>query len=187
MITASLLGLQVVIVQESSASSSKPNTLEVCPADVETLTALMLRDLPSYANRVSQRSRRVGITTYNTPVYVIVAGRPEFAPLSLGPGQYSPTDPAAVPEAPNQVFFTTLERQYSSGKAFELQQFHWLFLTYTQFGWQVAMMYSQIGSYPDGSPPTPPRESSNGIIGQGVRTWLRDCRAGALRSRPNKL
>ena len=29
-------------------------------------------------------------------------------------------------------------------------------------------------------PPTPPRETSEGIIGQAVRLWLRDCRAGAI-------
>jgi hypothetical protein len=84
-------------------------------------------------------------------------------------------------EPPLQVFLTTLERQYLGGKAIESQHYHWLFLTQTPDGWRLAMMFSQIGSSLPGRSPTPPRESSNGIIGQAVNTWLRDCRAGAIR------
>lgn len=157
-----------------------------CPADVETLTALLLRDLPGYANRISQRARRRSQTD-NLYSSVITAGRPEFEPLTLGPGQYTSADPAAAVEPPKQVFLTTLERQYTAGKAVELQLFHWLFLVYTDRGWQLAMMYSRIRPSPEGSLPTPPLESSNGIIGQGVRTWLRDCHVGYIRPLRNPL
>jgi len=153
-----------------------------CPADVETLTARMLRDLPSYANRVIQRSRRVDRGTTYFPLYVILAGRPEFAPLSIGSGQYNLPEGSPAVEQPTQVFITTLERQYSDGKVVEFQNYHWLFLTYTQGSWWLALIYSRLGFYPEVGPPAPPRESSNGIIGQAIRLWLRDCRAGAVRS-----
>lgn len=148
--------------------------------DIETLTIQLLEDLPSYANRTSQRARRRSriVDTYS---YVLLAGRPEFAPLTLGPGEYTPVEPSLV-EPPQQVFITTLERQYTDGKLVELQQYHWLFLTQTSSGWQLAMMFSRTGIYPGGKPPTRPRDSSNGVIAQAIRTWLRDCQAGSMRT-----
>lgn len=142
--------------------------------DVETLTARLLQDLPSYANRASQSARFSRTTDIYS--YVLVAGRPEFAPLTLGPGIYSPAPGTGI-QQPHQVFITTLERQYTAGKPVELQQYHWLFLTQTSSGWQLAMMFSRIGTYPAGRPPTPPRDTSSGVIAQAVRAWLRDCAA----------
>ncbi|MFE1747483.1 hypothetical protein [Coleofasciculus sp. H7-2] len=153
-----------------------------CPSNVESLTLLLLRDLPSYANRVNQRARRRSRKVDISSSSVIAAGRPEFEPLSLGPGQYNPTPPAELAAAPKQVFITTLERQYTAGKLIELQQYHWLFLAQTDSGWSLALMFSRTGLYPGGRPPTPPRDSSNGIIGQAVRNWLQDCRVGKVRS-----
>ena len=161
-------------------SNLQSATLETCPADVETLTSQLIRDLPSYANRVIQRSRRLN-RTVDSFSYVLVAGKPEFVPLSLGPGQYSSAASVADVEPPKQVFITTLERQYLGGKAIESQHYHWLFLTQTPSGWRLALMFSRIGSSSPGRPPTPPRESSKGVIGQAVTIWLRDCRAGAIR------
>jgi len=111
---------------------------------------------------------------------MLVAGRPEFAPLPLNPSGYSTDALKTTSEKVEQVFFTTLERQYILGKAVDLQQFHWLFLTKTKSGWRMAMMFSQIGYYPATKPPTPPRDSSNGDIAQGINAWLRDCQAGSL-------
>ena len=147
--------------------------------DVETLTPQLLKDLPSYANRVSQRLRRPN-RTFDIYTYVLLVGRPEFAPLTLGPGEYLPSEPAALDET-TQVFITTLERQYTDGKPVELQEYHWLFLTKTDSGWRLAMMFSRTGTYPSKQPPTRPRDSSNGVIAQAVRTWLRDCQAGSVR------
>jgi hypothetical protein len=89
-----------------------------------------------------------------------------------------------------QVFFTTLERQYWRNQMVSLQNYHWLFLVQNQDGWYLGLLYSSLGRYPSGdgplSPvasqraPTPPEESSDGIIGQAIRLWLRDCRAGAV-------
>ncbi len=93
-----------------------------------------------------------------------------------------PTTSDTVLEQPIQVFFTTLEGQYSDGKMFELQNFHWLFLTKTDSGWRLALMYSRFSSSPSVKPATPPQESSNGIMGQAIRVWLKDCNAGAVRS-----
>lgn len=165
------------------AESSIPPSSSKCPADVEALTLLMLKDLPSYANRVIQRSRR-SIKTTSTSSQVLMAGHPEFKPLNLGPGQYTPPGSTTELESPKQVFFTTLERQYRGGKASYIQLYHWLFLTQTTDGWRVATMFSRIGSS-SGRPPTPPQESSRGIMGQAVSNWLRDCRAGAIRSSPS--
>ena len=161
-------------------SNLQSATLETCPADVETLTSQLIRDLPSYANRVIQRARRLN-RTVDSFSYVLVAGNLEFAPLSLGPGQYSSAASVADVEPPKQVFITTLERQYLGGKAIESQHYHWLFLTQTPGGWRLALMFSRIGSSSPGRSPTPPRESSKGIIGQAVTIWLRDCRAGVIR------
>ena len=150
---------------------------------IETLTTQLLRDLPNYANRVSQRDRRFSRAT-DVYSYMLVAGKPEFAPLPLNPGGFSSDvskNNSVASEKVEQVFFTTLERLYVKRKAVQLQQFHWLFLTKTKSGWRLVTMYSQIGHYPANEPPTPPRESSNGVIAQAVNTWLRDCQAGSVR------
>lgn len=146
-----------------------------CPDDLESLTAMLLRDLPSYANRVSQRARNRE-RSLDVFGYVLLAGRPEFEPLSLGPGEYTPTAPE---DDPDQVFFTTLERQYVTGEVVQFQHYHWLFLTQAESGWRFVLMLSQIGS-PSDEPPSPPTDTSNGVIGRAIQTWLRDCRAGDI-------
>lgn len=153
-----------------------------CPLDVESLMSSMLRDLPNYGNRVIQRSRSLN-NDIEPNLYIIVAGRAEFQPLTLGPGSYNSVTTGNL-EPPQQVFFTTLERQYTQAGAIETQSFHWLFLTYTESGWRLAMMFTRLGSTSTERPPTPPRESSDSIIGEAVRLWLRDCRAGAIRVSP---
>ncbi|NJR52397.1 MAG: hypothetical protein HC780_25295 [Leptolyngbyaceae cyanobacterium CSU_1_3] len=129
----------------------------------------MVRDLPGYANRV--RTRLTQRTAIGSMGSILLAGRPEFAPLPLKPGSETPPQNDL-----DQAFLTTLERQTVAGQPFDLQQYHWLFLAKTGRGWQLALMYTRTGQ-----PTTPPRESSQGIIGQAVRTWLRDCNAGAIR------
>jgi hypothetical protein len=148
---------------------------------IENLITPLLRDLPSYANRASQRARRLKRKT-DVYSYMVLAGKPEFTPLPLNPS-INTTDAAKnSDEQVKQVFFTTLERQYTRGQAVQLQEFHWLFLTKTKSGWRMVTMFSQIGSYPvTKQPPTPPRDSSNGTVAQGIKAWLRDCRAGSIR------
>lgn len=161
------------LTQASPSAPIRPKAQ--CPTQLEAFVPLMLRDLPSYANRVSQRA----YTKYRTrerPGYVLLAGRPEYHPLPLPTGEYTTATENDVP----QVFFTTLERQYFSGEAFELQHYHWLFLAQTESGWRFVLMLSTIGGYPTDGPPTPPQDSSQGVIAQAIRLWLRDCQAGSV-------
>jgi len=58
----------------------------------------------------------------------------------------------------------------------------WKILSQTTSGWQLSMMFSRTGIYPASQPPTPPRDSSDGVIAQAIRTWLRDCQEGAVRA-----
>jgi hypothetical protein len=135
----------------------------------------MLRDLPSYINRVNQRvlKRSQGNS------YAIVASQPDFRPLPTGSSQTAtPPD-----DTTQQVFFTVLERNYRDRRLTQSQSYHWLFLVQATDGWRLALLYSQLGAYPAAAdkPLTPPRESSQGITGQALQLWLRDCRAGAIR------
>ena len=149
--------------------------LTQCPVNLYALMRLLLRDLPSYSNRVNQRAY-TDFRTTDVPGYVIVADHVEYEPLSLNSEEKLP--PAA--DQPVQVFFTTLERQYVSGKPVSLQHYHRLFLVETQDGWQLSLMFSTLGNYPADQPPTPPQDTSQGVIAQAIRLWLRDCHAGSV-------
>lgn len=148
----------------------------VCPAEMETLTAGLLRDLPGYANRVARRT--LGTTPDDTEFgTVLLAGRAEFEPLPLAALAFEP----AADDATQQVFFTTLERRYLDTEVINLEQYHWLFLVPATDGWRLTLMFSRTaGDTLEVRPPTPPMESSNGIMGQAVQLWLRDCRAGTV-------
>ncbi|MEH2183824.1 hypothetical protein [Nostoc sp.] len=148
--------------------------------NLETLTIQLLQKLPSYTNRASQRARRLSRSS-QVYSYMLVAGRPEFTPLPLNLEEYSVDASKSATSGVEQVFFTTLERQYIDQKVVELQEFHWLLLTKTKSGWQLVMMFSQTGSHSQQQPLSPPRDSSNGTVAQGVKAWLRDCEAGSLR------
>ncbi|WP_008313313.1 hypothetical protein [Leptolyngbya sp. PCC 6406] len=172
---------------EENSGPESPTYLrprQACPADLETLMTGLLRDLPSYANRVASR-QLAGINDLAPFGTILLAGRAEFEPLDIRDRSFSnsvevaSTDPVAV----QQVFFTTLERQYTATQQVEFQQYHWLFLTPTEEGWYRVVMFSRLGQSPSqgaSRPPTPPQESSDGIIGQAVDLWLRDCRARAI-------
>ncbi|MFQ4143829.1 hypothetical protein [Chlorogloeopsis sp. ULAP02] len=170
------------ILPSSTMERDEPEqeTTTCSEKNIETLTTRLLRDLPAYSNRATQRARRLkrSVDIYS---YMLVAGRPEFTPLPLNPAEDNLETSKYTSEGVEQVFFTTLERQYVKGKAVELQQFHWLFLIKSQNGWWMVMMFSQTGSYPKQKPPTPPRDSSNSAVAQAIKSWLRDCRAGSLR------
>ncbi len=148
-----------------------------CPDDLNQLTSLLLKDLPNYSNRVIQRTQRLNIQA-GIRNYIIIADRVEFEPLNLPRIQYNnPIDD----NEPKQVFFTVAEKQYKNNKITTIQTYHWLFLTQTDSGWRMVMMFSRFGNSQENTPPAPPKETTNGIIGQGVQLWLRDCRAGTVR------
>ena len=161
----------------------RPQT--TCPENVEKLTALLIRDLPGYANRVLQRmvaalpnNETDGREPYR-PSYVLVAGQPEFEPIELD--EYALTTDPEAGGALDQVFFTTLSRQYAGLQDRQVQEYHWLFLTRASDGWRLAFMFSAIDDAPGGSSVIlPPRENSEGSVGQAVQIWLKDCRAGAI-------
>jgi hypothetical protein len=178
-----LNGEGAIAAQHASTASDSPTRPETirsrhrCPEPLDELMPLMLRDLPAYTNRVIQRSRVRGRTEVAAN-YILVAGNPEYEPLSLGPGQYHSTSREGDPK---QVFFTTLERQYSGNSVVQMQNYHWLFLTETQAGWQLALLFSRLGGYQTvNQPPSPPEDSSEGAIAQAIRLWLRDCQAGEI-------
>lgn len=178
--------IQVFCLQEKAlAAKSPPGGKFTCPADLETLIPLLLRDLPDYTNRVIRRSRLRGVDYDMT--YVVLAGRAEFEPLALGPGRSNPEISPntgfrrSTENEPRQVFITTLERNYITGKRLELQHYHWLFFTQTAEGWRLAMMFSRLGTLPPHKILTPPRDSSNGALATAISLWLRDCYAGAIR------
>lgn len=144
-----------------------------CPDTLDVLVPQLLQDLPSYANRVTQRSFRLE-QIGNIPGLILLAGEPEYEPLSL---RLSEPDTVPIPTEPDQIFFTTLERQYVGNVSTSIQHYHWLFLTRSETQWRVALMFSIRGDYPAGQPPSPPYDSSQGAIAQAVRLWLRDCAA----------
>lgn len=156
----------------------------VCPADIETLTATLIRDLPDYTNRVIQRTVAAlpnnnvdGRAPYR-PAYILIAGRLELEPLDLNDYTFTTSPEAGGPLS--QVFFTTLSRQYFGLRVDEVQQYHWLFLTEASDGWWLALMFSAIDDVQTARSLSPPRESSESSVGQAVQLWLRDCRAGAI-------
>ena len=142
-----------------------------CPADLETLVDRLLQDLPSYANRIIVRSH-FSPNTSTPPGYalpqIILAGRPEFEPLPLNSGN-------AIPDHASQVFITTLERQYRGGKPVEIEQYHWLFFTKTENGWELAKIVSRFGTAADIRPLL--GQDSQSEIAEAIRLWLRDCHA----------
>ncbi len=169
--------LTAKLTANAIANSEKDNF--TCSANLEELTTLLLKDLPAYSNRVIQRTQDLNQAA-GIKNYIITASKAEFEPLGLPRLQYNQIDN----QDPKQVFFTVLERQYIDNKIIDLQTYHWLFLAQTDSGWRTVMMFSRFGNSAKNMPPTPPRETTNGIIGQGVKLWLRDCRAGTVKPHP---
>ncbi|BAQ63707.1 hypothetical protein [Geminocystis sp. NIES-3709] len=153
-----------------------------CDYNLDDLSKLLVKDIPDYANRVIQRSRIHSHPLDFFPIYVITAGNTELQSLPLAQNQYKTTLKSSSEDDIKQVFFTTLERQYSSNDLIiETQNFHWLMVTETPKGWQMIMLLTKLG-YPDDLNnqnfiSSPPRDSSEGIIGQSVKLWLRDCQS----------
>jgi hypothetical protein len=161
---------------KNSPENSTPKSF-TCPNNLPKLTTLLLKDLPAYSNRVIQRTQHLDQAA-GTENYIITANKAEFEPLTLPRLQYDPIDRDRDLE---QVFFTVLERQYIKGKIVEIQTYHWLFLTQTNSGWRTVILFSRFGNPAENQPPAPPQETTDGIIGQGIQLWLRDCNADALR------
>jgi hypothetical protein len=144
-----------------------------CPTQIEPLATLLVRDLPSYANRAALKNRKRSDVSEMSQV--IVASQPTIESLAL-PGNPQKPDPNL-----HQLFITTLERQTYQKKSSEFQQYHWLFLVQTRQGWKLSQSFTRVSAYPLVQKVTATRESSQGPIAQGIKTWLRDCQAGVIR------
>ena len=168
------------VADEAASTPLRPQV--ACPTQLETVVAGLLRDLPSYSNRVIQRSSGP-FREIQRPTTVLITSQPEFQPLDLDRWTY--TFDADTEDLVYQIFFTTLERQYVDLRAVELQHYHWLFLTRSHAegnDWRLAFMLSRQGDYPNlGRVLTPPIDSTYGAIGRAVQLWLRDCRAQAIK------
>ena len=141
-----------------------------CPEAIESMSALLVRDLPSYGNRAIIRGRSRSDMAELTQI--VVASQPELETIAV----------TSLKPDPNlhQVFLTTLERQASAQKIYEFQQFHWIFLVKTRAEWRLVKSFSRTSRYPKGDWITEIHDSSQGAIAQGIKTWLRDCAAGSI-------
>ncbi|WP_373545329.1 hypothetical protein [Chamaesiphon sp.] len=150
-----------------------PNT---CPEQPDRLANLLVRDLPSYGNRIMQQRRKRTDKLYSS---IEIASVPELQPIEILSREYTPQFPQS---APTQVFVSTLERQYTGLRSAQLQQFHWLFIAKTRLGWRLVNIYTRTGGFPlANNLITPPIESSNTIVGEAIRIWLNDCYLGRIR------
>jgi hypothetical protein len=154
-------------------SGGKPVT---CPVKLSSLAELLVRDLPSYGNRIVHRRRKLSDKVYSS---IVTASNPELQPLPIVSHEYPSQFPQA---APTQVFISTLENQYTGTRSAQIQQFHWLFLAQTRQGWRLANIYTRTGGFPlANNPISPSIESSRTIVGEAIRIWLNDCHLGKLR------
>jgi hypothetical protein len=158
----------------STIAGAVPTT---CPAQLDTLANLLVRDLPSYGNRIIQTRRKRTDKVYSS---IEIAGRPELQPIEILSREYAPQFPQA---APTQIFISTLERQYTGLRSAQLQQFHWLFIAKTRLGWRLVNIYTRTGGFPlANNLISPPVESSKTIVGEAIAIWLNDCYLGRIRN-----
>jgi hypothetical protein len=152
------------------------STPHICPAQLDSLTNLLVRDLPGYTNRLIQQRRGRTDKSYSS---IVTASMPDLKPIETISHEYPPKFPQS---APIQVFIGTLERQYTGLQSAQLQQFHWLFLAQTRMGWRLANIYTRTSSFPSANAAiSPPIESSRTAVGEAIRLWLNDCYLGKIR------
>jgi hypothetical protein len=121
-----------------------------CPADFQSLSNALAKDLPDYLNRAYSRLR--------IKREVVTISQPDLEPLPLAPDQ-------ARDRIPQQIFLSMLER--STGKTETSQRAYWLFVVPTSNGWRLAIAFMRIGQ-------TPPVDVSDAAIADATNKWLRD-------------
>ena len=176
-INLGIWGLLGSMVVSQSAIAQETPSRPACPEKLADLAPKMLADLPSYTNRVVQRS--IINHTQNLIIrnYVIVASNPELEPLPLINRQFKPV----FPDTSQQLFFTLLERQYATHRAIELQNHYRAFFDLTDQGWRLILLFSHPSSLDKNEPFFPTQESEDSAITQAINLWLRDCNAGAIK------
>ncbi len=152
------------------------NTSYQCNQDWESLVNSLTKNIADYGNRIIQSARIYPNLENFLPTYIVTASIPDTQSLPLN--NFANEDFNTL-ENQNikQLFFTTLERQYSSdNRIIEAQNFHWLIFTFTPQGWQLVKAMTRFGypQSPGNFSVSPPRDTTNGIIGQAVNLWLRD-------------
>ncbi len=160
-----------LLLTQQNNSPSTTNKSQ-CPQDISQLADLLVNDISNYGNRILQTSRKSLTKPDILPTFIVTASQPDLQPLIIKQRQYQNQKSSEI----EQIFFTTLEREYTNNnQIIERQNYHWLLLTTTDKGWTMVMLLTRFGSINDDYLPTPPRDSSNGVIGQAVKLWLRDC------------
>ncbi|WP_160148439.1 hypothetical protein [[Leptolyngbya] sp. PCC 7376] len=144
----------------------------ICVNSFPEMMPQLLADLPSYSNRVIQRARKLE-RQEDTFSYVIEAGLPDFRPLALKQQQFTPS----AADTTEQVFFSTLNRQYIKNQTITLENHHWLFVTPSSQGWAVVHLLSALHQTEPGAIAIPPRNATNGSVGKAIQLWLRDYNA----------
>jgi len=172
-----MMGLFGLMLVSQSAIAQETPSRSACPEKLADLAPQMLADLPSYTNRVIQRSIINHTQNLMPRNYVIVASHPELEPLPLINRQFQPV----FPDTSQQLFFTLLERQYATQRAIELQNHYWAFFDLTDQGWRLILLFSQSSSWDKNEPFWLNQESENSAIAQAINLWLRDCNAGAIK------
>lgn len=163
-----IIGCTLSAILSSQQAIAEP----ICSDDVTEIVPQLLTDLPSYSNRVIQRSRKLS-RQEDTYSYVLVASLADFRPIPLSTEQFTST----VPDTTQQVFFTVLEKQYLNNNAVTFENYYWLFLTPTSQGWAIANLVSSFANLKTDALVSPPQNSIQGAIGQATKLWLRDFNA----------
>ncbi|MGL5034648.1 MAG: hypothetical protein ACRC6M_12700 [Microcystaceae cyanobacterium] len=153
----------------------KAQANQFCQGTLDILVNQLLNDLPSYTNRIIQRSK----SNENLP-FILLTSQADLTPLPLTQLQYQPL----FEDTTKQFFFTVLERHYHNNKAAKLQSFYWAFFTPTNRGWELSQLKVQLAS--KNAPPLPPKDASQNAIAQGIKLWLRDCQAGTIPAFSNR-
>ena len=174
-IISCLTWLEITEIARSQNATINQENREQCPHDLSELASLLVSDISNYANRIIQKSsRRLKQEDQQRflPVYIILASQPELEPITIKQTQYREVKESQI----EQIFFTTLERQYPGGnRIIETQHYHWLLLTPSQNHWQMVMLLTRFGIPNNSSIYTPPQDSTEGVMGRAIKLWLRDC------------
>ena len=176
-INLGIWGLLNLMIVSQSAIAQETFSRSACPQKLADLAPQMLADLPSYTNRVIQRSIINHTQNLMLRNFVIVASNPDLEPLPLINRQFQPV----FPDTSQQLFFTLLERQYATQRAIELQNHYRAFFDLTDQGWRLILLFSHPSSLDKNEPFFPTQESEDSAIAQAINLWLRDCNAGAIK------
>ena len=173
------LGSQPLAAETEPVYLRPGAAVQICPTDLEVLAPQLLADLPSYANRAASRTATLDQILTDPRTTLLVTSPADLTPIDLA--DLGPGGGGSGNSGLQQMFFTTLERQFWPDRVVSLQHHHWLFLAQSPEGWYLALLYSSVDTLDSSDrAPTPPQETSDGIVGQAVRLWLRDCQAGAV-------